>query len=119
MKFLPLQPLMCGEAGGDQARWWSAVSLRCAVCLQEQAAGSMSSLEGFSPSSHSELSRRPSGLGGDEGRLGGDEGGLEIPWVLIPITGSVPLPVSLTQAQQLKTYTHLYKHTSTRTHTEF
>lgn len=59
-------------------------------------AGSVSSLEGFSPSSHSgETNNHGAGRGGGGGRgLGRDAGGYEeeevegeIPWVLIPITG--------------------------------
>ncbi|XP_037346508.2 protein TASOR isoform X2 [Pungitius pungitius] len=75
------------------------IDLRKQQELEEQAAGSVSSLEGFSPSSHSgEMNHH-----GGAAREGGGGGGLEqragayekeeehiqweIPWVLIPITG--------------------------------
>ena len=77
------------------------------VYAQEQTAGSVSSLEGFSPSSHSgEMNhhRAAAAAAGGGGGVGGgglvrragvyEEGeGAEIPWILIPITGlSVCLP---------------------------
>ncbi|KAF7656332.1 hypothetical protein LDENG_00042900 [Lucifuga dentata] len=70
------------------------IDLRKQEELEEQTAGSVSSLEGFSPSSHSgEINHHGAGERGGEGfgrSMGGDdeendEG--EIPWVLIPITG--------------------------------
>ncbi|XP_071351563.1 protein TASOR isoform X2 [Trachinotus anak] len=71
------------------------IDLRKQEELEEQTAGSISSLEGFSPSSHSgEMNHHgASGRGGGGGvgrRAGGyeeEEGEGEIPWVLIPITG--------------------------------
>ncbi|XP_029908234.1 protein TASOR isoform X2 [Myripristis murdjan] len=71
------------------------IDLRKQEELEEQTAGSVSSLEGFSPSSHSGDSA-PQGPavreGGSLKRRAGDEEddveeGGEIPWVLIPITG--------------------------------
>ncbi|XP_038553930.1 uncharacterized protein tasora isoform X3 [Micropterus salmoides] len=69
------------------------IDLRKQEELEEQTAGSVSSLEGFSPSSHSgELNHQ--GAAGRGGGLERREGGFEeeddeweIPWVLIPITG--------------------------------
>ncbi|XP_062264804.1 uncharacterized protein tasora isoform X1 [Platichthys flesus] len=62
------------------------IDLRKQEELEEQTAGSVSSLEGFSPSSHSgEMNRR--GLGRGAGVNEGDEDEGLIPWVLIPITG--------------------------------
>ncbi|XP_027135126.1 uncharacterized protein tasora isoform X2 [Larimichthys crocea] len=75
------------------------IDLRKQEELEEQTAGSVSSLEGFSPSSHSgEMNHHGgSGRGGGGGGLGRRAGGYEeeeeeqqvgeIPWVLIPITG--------------------------------
>uniref|UniRef100_A0A4W6BJL2 TASOR pseudo-PARP domain-containing protein n=1 Tax=Lates calcarifer TaxID=8187 RepID=A0A4W6BJL2_LATCA len=76
------------------------IDLRKQEELEEQMAGSVSSLEGFSPSSHSgEMNHhgaagRGGGGGGGGGGLGRRAGGYEeeeeegeIPWVLIPITG--------------------------------
>uniref|UniRef100_A0A8C4IIZ5 TASOR pseudo-PARP domain-containing protein n=1 Tax=Dicentrarchus labrax TaxID=13489 RepID=A0A8C4IIZ5_DICLA len=71
------------------------IDLRKQEELEEQTAGSISSLEGFSPSSHSgEMNHHGvAGRGGGGGlgrRAGGyeeEEEGGEIPWVLIPITG--------------------------------
>ncbi|XP_078139750.1 protein TASOR-like [Centroberyx gerrardi] len=73
------------------------IDLRKQEELEEQAAGSISSLEGFSPGSHSgEPAPRGAATGGGGGggalgrTAGGDEeeeGEGEIPWVLIPITG--------------------------------
>ncbi|XP_044206100.1 uncharacterized protein LOC122981439 [Thunnus albacares] len=81
------------------------IDLRKQEELEEQTAGSVSSLEGFSPSSHSgEMNHHgASGRGGGGGGGVGGGGGLgrrtggfeeeeeqqegEIPWVLIPITG--------------------------------
>ncbi|CAJ1052004.1 protein TASOR isoform X3 [Xyrichtys novacula] len=73
------------------------IDLRRQEELEEQMAGSVSSLEGFSPSSHSgETNHRGGGGGGGRGgeeglrRRGGyeeEEGEWEIPWILIPITG--------------------------------
>jgi len=69
------------------------------VCDCEQTAGSVSSLEGFSPGSHSgemnhhgAAGRGAGGAGGLERRAGGyekeeEDVQWEIPWVLIPITG--------------------------------
>ncbi|XP_060925088.1 uncharacterized protein tasora isoform X2 [Limanda limanda] len=63
------------------------IDLRKQEELEEQTAGSVSSLEGFSPSSHSgEMSRRGRG-GGGGGVHEGEEEEWPIPWVLIPITG--------------------------------
>ncbi|KAI3369721.1 hypothetical protein L3Q82_024567 [Scortum barcoo] len=73
------------------------IDLRKQEDLEEQTAGSVSSLEGFSPSSHSgEMNHHgPAGRGGGGlGRRAGayeeeeEEG--EIPWVLIPITVAIP-----------------------------
>ncbi|XP_075996355.1 protein TASOR [Genypterus blacodes] len=77
------------------------IDLRKQEELEEQTAGSISSLEGFSPSSHSgEMNQHTADRGGGGGGGGGgerlwrgargdeeenEEG--EIPWVLIPITG--------------------------------
>ncbi|XP_042365956.1 protein TASOR-like isoform X2 [Plectropomus leopardus] len=66
------------------------IDLRKQEELEEQTAGSVSSLEGFSPSSHSGEMNHHGGRGGGLGRRVDeeeeeDEG--EIPWVLIPITG--------------------------------
>ncbi|XP_056243599.1 protein TASOR isoform X1 [Seriola aureovittata] len=80
------------------------IDLRKQEELEEQTAGSVSSLEGFSPSSHSgEMNHHGAacrggggvgGGGGGGGALGRRAGGYEedeeegmIPWVLIPITG--------------------------------
>ncbi|XP_028285259.1 protein TASOR isoform X2 [Parambassis ranga] len=74
------------------------IDLRKQEELEDQMAGSISSLEGFSPSSHSGETNhhgRGGGGGGGGGRgLGRGAGGYEeeevegeIPWVLIPITG--------------------------------
>ncbi|XP_070759390.1 protein TASOR [Enoplosus armatus] len=71
------------------------IDLRKQEELEEQTAGSISSLEGFSPSSHSgEMNHHgAAGRGGLGRRAGGheeeeeEEGEGEIPWVLIPITG--------------------------------
>nr|XP_046240860.1 uncharacterized protein tasora isoform X2 [Scatophagus argus] len=73
------------------------IDLRKQEELEEQMAGSVSSLEGFSPSSHSGDVNHHGGTGrggGGGGWLGLREGGYEeeeeegqIPWVLIPITG--------------------------------
>ncbi|XP_047203621.1 protein TASOR isoform X4 [Girardinichthys multiradiatus] len=70
------------------------IDLRKQEELEEQTAGSVSSLEGFSPSSHGGESTHHGGRGGG-GRLGKkvaaneeqEEEEWEIPWVLIPITG--------------------------------
>ncbi|XP_035517685.1 protein TASOR [Morone saxatilis] len=79
------------------------IDLRKQEELEEQTAGSISSLEGFSPSSHSgEMNHHGvAGRGGGGGlgrRAGGyeeEEEGGEIPWVLIPITAlSLPLPIA-------------------------
>ncbi|XP_023180983.1 protein TASOR-like [Xiphophorus maculatus] len=68
------------------------IDLRKQEELEEQTAGSVSSLEGFSPGSHSGEPNYHGGRGG--GRLGRkapaneeQEEEWEIPWVLIPITG--------------------------------
>ncbi|KAM4741337.1 protein TASOR [Anableps anableps] len=69
------------------------IDLRKQEELEEQTAGSVSSLEGFSPGSHSGEPNHHSGRGG--GRVGRkaaateeqEEEEWEIPWVLIPITG--------------------------------
>ncbi|XP_014827939.1 PREDICTED: protein TASOR [Poecilia mexicana] len=68
------------------------IDLRKQEELEEQTAGSVSSLEGFSPGSHSGEPNHHGGRGG--GRLGRkaaaneeEEEEWEIPWVLIPITG--------------------------------
>ncbi|KAF3690273.1 Protein TASOR [Channa argus] len=71
------------------------IDLRKQEELEEQTAGSISSLEGFSPSSHSgEMNHHVAARGGGGGGLGRRAGGFEeeeeeweIPWVLIPITG--------------------------------
>uniref|UniRef100_A0A3Q1GU32 Uncharacterized LOC110971626 n=1 Tax=Acanthochromis polyacanthus TaxID=80966 RepID=A0A3Q1GU32_9TELE len=68
------------------------IDLRKQEELEEQMAGSVSSLEGFSPSSHSGETNHQgaAGRGGGMGRRTGgyeEEGQGEIPWVLIPITG--------------------------------
>ncbi|KAK2861669.1 hypothetical protein Q5P01_001202 [Channa striata] len=71
------------------------IDLRKQEELEEQTAGSISSLEGFSPSSHSgETNHHIAARGGGGGGLGRragafeeDEEEWEIPWVLIPITG--------------------------------
>ncbi|XP_074521562.1 protein TASOR isoform X2 [Halichoeres trimaculatus] len=72
------------------------IDLRRQEELEEQTAGSVSSLEGFSPGSHSgEMNHRGGGGGGGaaagglRGRGGYEEGEeeWEIPWILIPITG--------------------------------
>ncbi|XP_036007474.1 uncharacterized protein LOC105938223 isoform X1 [Fundulus heteroclitus] len=78
------------------------VDLRKQEELEEQTAGSVSSLEGFSPGSHSGEQNHHGGRaagggggGGGGGRLGRkavaneeqEEEEWEIPWVLIPITG--------------------------------
>ncbi|XP_026162783.1 uncharacterized protein tasora isoform X2 [Mastacembelus armatus] len=68
------------------------IDLRKQEELEEQTAGSISSLEGFSPSSHSgEMNHGAAGRGGGMGRRTGgfeeDDEEWEIPWVLIPITG--------------------------------
>ncbi|XP_034440310.1 uncharacterized protein tasora isoform X2 [Hippoglossus hippoglossus] len=65
------------------------IDLRKQEELEEQTAGSVSSLEGFSPSSHSgEMNHRGGrGLGRGAGVYEDDEEEGEIPWVLIPITG--------------------------------
>uniref|UniRef100_A0AAQ5XWM0 DUF3715 domain-containing protein n=1 Tax=Amphiprion ocellaris TaxID=80972 RepID=A0AAQ5XWM0_AMPOC len=68
------------------------IDLRKQEELEEQMAGSVSSLEGFSPSSHSGETNHhgAAGRGGGLGkRTGGyeEEGQGEIPWILIPITG--------------------------------
>ncbi|XP_040059629.2 protein TASOR isoform X2 [Gasterosteus aculeatus] len=73
------------------------IDLRKQQELEEQAAGSVSSLEGFSPSSHSGEMNHHGGAGregggGLERRAGAyekeeDHIQWEIPWVLIPITG--------------------------------
>ncbi|XP_075951683.1 protein TASOR isoform X1 [Anarhichas minor] len=68
------------------------IDLRKQDELEEQTAGSISSLEGFSPSSHSGEMNHHRGGGGGEGGLERRAGGYEkeegeIPWVLIPITG--------------------------------
>ncbi|XP_040014622.1 protein TASOR isoform X7 [Xiphias gladius] len=70
----------------------------CDIDLRKQdeleTAGSVSSLEGFSPSSHSgemnhhgAASRGGGGLGRRTGGYEEEEEGGEIPWILIPITG--------------------------------
>ncbi|XP_058486895.1 protein TASOR isoform X3 [Solea solea] len=66
------------------------IDLRKQEELEEQTAGSVSSLEGFSPSSHSGEMNLHRAAGGRGGRGAGgyeDEEEWEIPWVLIPITG--------------------------------
>ncbi|XP_026204201.1 protein TASOR-like isoform X2 [Anabas testudineus] len=73
------------------------IDLRKQEELEEQTAGSMSSLEGFSPSSHSGETNHHGAVRGGGGRAGPGRrtGGYEeegeeewqIPWVLIPITG--------------------------------
>ncbi|XP_068171229.1 protein TASOR-like [Antennarius striatus] len=72
------------------------IDLRRQEELEELTTGSVSSLEGFSPSSHSGdmnhygAAGRVEGrvwLGRKEGRSEDDEEEVEIPWVLIPITG--------------------------------
>ncbi|XP_040890119.1 protein TASOR isoform X2 [Toxotes jaculatrix] len=71
------------------------IDLRKQEELEEQTAGSVSSLEGFSPSSHSgEMNHHGAAGRGGRGGLGRRAGGYEeeeeegeIPWVLIPITG--------------------------------
>ncbi|XP_044066398.1 protein TASOR isoform X2 [Siniperca chuatsi] len=69
------------------------IDLRKQEELEEQTAGSISSLEGFSPSSHSgEMNHhgaagRGEGLGRRAGGFEEDEEEGEVPWVLIPITG--------------------------------
>ncbi|KAM3621562.1 uncharacterized protein V6R79_012819 [Siganus canaliculatus] len=69
------------------------IDLRRQDELEEQTTGSVSSLEGFSPSSHSGETlnhhRGAAGGGGGLGRRPGayEEAEGEIPWVLIPITG--------------------------------
>lgn len=77
----------------------SAVLKRRFVCLsaKEQTAGSMSSLEGFSPGSHGGDLNHHGGAAGRAGAgswLGTKDGAYEedemdwpVPWVLIPITG--------------------------------
>lgn len=65
--------------------------------MKEQTAGSVSSLEGFSPGSHGGESNhhgaacRGGGVGGwlgrREGGYGEEEEEWAIPWVLIPISG--------------------------------
>nr|XP_019952270.1 PREDICTED: protein TASOR isoform X1 [Paralichthys olivaceus] len=64
------------------------IDLRKQEELEEQTAGSVSSLEGFSPSSHSGEMNHRAGRGLGRGTVyGDDEEEEEIPWVLIPITG--------------------------------
>ncbi|XP_041835698.1 protein TASOR isoform X2 [Melanotaenia boesemani] len=72
------------------------IDLRTQEELEEQTAGSISSLEGFSPSSHSGDTNHhgAAGRGGGRVMLGRkaeaneqEEEEWEIPWVLIPITG--------------------------------
>ncbi|XP_035485932.2 protein TASOR isoform X2 [Scophthalmus maximus] len=66
------------------------IDLRKQEELEEQAAGSVSSLEGFSPSSHGGEMNHHKGGGGLRRGAGGYEEEEEewpIPWVLIPITG--------------------------------
>ncbi|XP_070696328.1 protein TASOR [Pempheris klunzingeri] len=71
------------------------IDLRKQEDLEEQMAGSVSSLEGFSPSSHSgEMNHHGAAGRGGGGGLGRrvegyeeEEEEWEIPWVLIPITG--------------------------------
>ncbi|XP_047439664.1 protein TASOR isoform X2 [Mugil cephalus] len=68
------------------------IDLRKQEELEEQTAGSVSSLEGFSPGSHSgEMNHHGAAGRGGTGRKAGvyEEEGQdgEIPWVLIPITG--------------------------------
>ncbi|XP_033482081.1 protein TASOR isoform X2 [Epinephelus lanceolatus] len=66
------------------------IDLRKQEELEEQTAGSVSSLEGFSPSSHSGEMNHHGGRGGGLGRRAYEEEEEEegeIPWVLIPITG--------------------------------
>ncbi|XP_070849967.1 protein TASOR-like [Chaetodon trifascialis] len=69
------------------------IDLRKQEELEEQMAGSVSSSEGFSPSSHSGEMNHHGAAGRGEGlgrRAGGYEEGEEqgkMPWVLIPITG--------------------------------
>nr|XP_020466781.1 protein TASOR [Monopterus albus] len=70
------------------------IDLRRQEELEEQTAGSISSLEGFSPSSHSgEINhygaafRGGGGMGKRAGCYEEEEEEWEIPWVLIPITG--------------------------------
>ncbi|XP_073324924.1 protein TASOR [Pagrus major] len=77
------------------------IDLRKHDDLEEQMAGSVSSLEGFSPGSHSGEMNHHGAAGRGGGGGGGGGGGLgrravgyeeeveqwEIPWVLIPITG--------------------------------
>ncbi|XP_074493745.1 protein TASOR isoform X2 [Sebastes fasciatus] len=74
------------------------IDLRKQEELEEQTAGSVSSLEGFSPSSHSGEMNHHAAAGRGGGGLGKKAGGYEeeeeeaeirweIPWILIPITG--------------------------------
>ncbi|XP_029357855.1 protein TASOR-like isoform X2 [Echeneis naucrates] len=70
------------------------IDLRKQEELEEQTAGSISSLEGFSPSSHSGDTNHHGAAGRGGGGLGRRVGGYEedevereIPWVLIPISG--------------------------------
>ncbi|XP_034021080.1 uncharacterized protein tasora [Thalassophryne amazonica] len=64
------------------------VELRKQEELEEQTAGSVSSLEGFSPSSHSgETNHRGPGRAGGALVRREEEEQWDIPWVLIPITG--------------------------------
>lgn len=63
------------------------------MCVQEQTAGSISSLEGFSPGSHSGETNHLSdgGRGGLRRKVDHpEEEDWPIPWILIPITGLSP-----------------------------
>ncbi|XP_024915789.1 uncharacterized protein tasora isoform X2 [Cynoglossus semilaevis] len=68
------------------------IDLRKQEELEEQTADSVSSLEGFSPGSHSGEMNLHRAAGGREKKGAGeyeeDEEEWEIPWVLIPITGT-------------------------------
>ncbi|CAL8338366.1 unnamed protein product [Lota lota] len=63
------------------------LDLRKKQKLEEQAGGSVSSMEGFSPGSHSGESTPQGGAQEEQERRGGGDKEHLIPWVLIPITG--------------------------------
>ena len=69
--------------------WQSKIFVCVCACIQVQTGGSVSSMEGFSPGSHTgELTPQAAAQEEEEKerRGGGDKEHL-IPWVLIPITG--------------------------------